>query len=173
MAKNLRFCQCLATQYFNDYFTKLCSEDMYIETTLVTICIEVEIKIPVISERQVWNLPKTSTGPEIVPYVDVLNTVKKRLCMRRVEHFRSHFQSHLPVQVARQVSFYVQLVLCYLLLFCFMQLVLSSYLNSLQLLKSLSMDNRHNNQSIRFRKGKLIVAELLARARRARAEHHN
>ena len=48
---------------------------MYIETTLVTICSAVEIKIPVISERQVWNLPRTSTGPEIVPYVDVLNTV--------------------------------------------------------------------------------------------------
>ena len=57
---------------------------MYIETTLVTICSEVEIKVTVISERQVWNLLRSSTGPGIVPYVDVLNTVAKRLCMCRV-----------------------------------------------------------------------------------------
>ena len=54
----------------NDYFAKLCSDDMYTEATLVTICDEVEI--PVISERQVWNslsaLKRTATGPDQIPY---------------------------------------------------------------------------------------------------------
>ena len=48
----------------NDYFAKLCSDDMYIEPTPVTISSEAEI--PVISERQVWNLlsalKRTATG---------------------------------------------------------------------------------------------------------------
>ena len=54
----------------NDYFTRLCSDDVYIEPTPVTISSEVEI--PVISKRQVWNLlstPKrTVTGPDQIPH---------------------------------------------------------------------------------------------------------
>ena len=55
----------------NDYFAKLCSDDMYVETTPVTISNEVEI--PVISERQVWNLlsalKRTATGPDQILYL--------------------------------------------------------------------------------------------------------
>ena len=54
----------------NDYFARLCSDDMYIEPTPVTISSEGEI--PVISERQVWNLlsalKRTATGPDQIPY---------------------------------------------------------------------------------------------------------
>ena len=54
----------------NDYFAKLCSDDMYTESNLVTICNEVEI--PVIFERQGWNslsaLKRTVTGPDQIPY---------------------------------------------------------------------------------------------------------
>ena len=54
----------------NDYFARLCSDDMYIEPTPVTISSGMEI--PVISERQVWNLlsvlKRTATGPDQIPY---------------------------------------------------------------------------------------------------------
>ena len=54
----------------NDYFARLCSDDMYIEPTPVTI--SSEGAIPVISERQVWNLlstlKRTATGPDQIPY---------------------------------------------------------------------------------------------------------
>ena len=50
----------------NDYFAKLCSDDMYTEPTLVTFSDELEI--PVISKRQVWNLlsalKRIVTGPD-------------------------------------------------------------------------------------------------------------
>ena len=53
-----------------DYFARLCSDDVYIEPTPVTISSEVEI--PVISKRQVWNLlstlKRTATGPDQIPY---------------------------------------------------------------------------------------------------------
>ena len=38
----------------NDYFARLCSDDMYIEPTPVTITSEMEITV--VSERQVWNM---------------------------------------------------------------------------------------------------------------------
>ena len=54
----------------NDYFAKLCSDDTYIEPTPVTI--SSEVKIPVISEQQAWNLlsalKRTATGPDQTPY---------------------------------------------------------------------------------------------------------
>ena len=54
----------------NDYFARLCSDDMYIEPTPVTISSEGEI--PLVSERQVWNLlsalKRTATGPDQIPY---------------------------------------------------------------------------------------------------------
>ena len=67
------------------------SEDMYIEPTLVKTCSEVEI--PVISERQVWNLLRTSTGPKLVFYADVLNTVANGYACAGFSTF-GHFFSH-------------------------------------------------------------------------------
>ena len=53
----------------NHNFAKLCSDDLYIEPTPVTISSEVEILV--ISERQVWNslraLKRTAAGPDPIP----------------------------------------------------------------------------------------------------------
>ena len=53
----------------NDNFAKLCSDDLYIEPTPVTISSEVEILV--ISERQIWNslraLKRTAAGPHPIP----------------------------------------------------------------------------------------------------------
>ena len=54
----------------NDYFCKLCTDDNYVQPSDVQIC--TDVKVPTISERQVWNalsnLKRTATGPDRIPF---------------------------------------------------------------------------------------------------------
>ena len=54
----------------NDYFAELCWDSAYKQPTPAQV--ESAVRVPEISERQVWNclqhLKKTATGPDLIPF---------------------------------------------------------------------------------------------------------
>lgn len=82
-----------------DYFGKLCSDDTYIEPTPVTI--SSEVKIPVISEQQAWNLlsalKRTATVPDQIPYW---------VCKEHVQIFMESLNLHSVFAIIEEASDY-------------------------------------------------------------------